>query len=133
MYSTVIESRPTAVMHPLPQPSGFKASQSTIEAFKTSKEEIAAQAEKLAPGAYSIPVRIQPETNNDPTLSDYVTPSFIQSKKEKQIVTSEETVSPQVSMQRAIEGDIKQLTNKIEITANKEDKIKVRMDIFFNT
>lgn len=76
----MITSRPTSVMHSLPQPMAVSMNREQLNQFSGN------HAAPVAPGSYSIPVRVDSSnaSSKDPTLANYETPSFIH-KKERQI------------------------------------------------
>jgi len=81
IYNTVITGHKTGVAHPIPQPVTYAVNQLTVQAFAINSPEEGSRPEELAPGAYSIPVKVGGSTIGDATLSGYETPSFIHKKE----------------------------------------------------
>ena len=100
MYSTVINRHPTVIRHQVPQPVNIGVHEDTTRAFSVDPSEtLADERNKIAKGAYSIPIKISNGAIKDPTLSGYETPNFI-SKSEKKLQESSqeqmENVDPSV-------------------------------------
>jgi hypothetical protein len=123
LYSTIISSKPTSISHPIVQPEGIKMPKQAMEAFKIENNQLQNEVEKLPPGAYSIPVKIQPGTINDPTLSEYVTPNFIQKKAHK-IYNTANIEFPQ-NMKDTVNQDVQMISSQMEAVKNNDDKVKV--------
>lgn len=83
IYSTIIKSRPTSVMRPVP-----------------IQEKVVINTPVKIPGTFSIPVKIESNYNN-PTLSGYTTPYF-KGQRENSIETflrnDIETISQEIKM-----------------------------------
>lgn len=130
MYNTVIESRPTAIMHPNPQPTNYAVHPGTTAAFAVHQEEIAPvnPTQPLVAGAYSIPVRIQGGPASDPTLSGYETPNFIH-KGEKEIPGAgnniHQNVNPKVQLQDSVKQDIEKFISQFDNSKDKADRAQV--------
>jgi hypothetical protein len=123
MYSTVITSHPTSVIHPVPQPVNYAVQQGTAGAFAHPEP-----AAPLTPGAYSIPVKIEGGAINDPTLSGYETPNFIH-KGEKRLPASNihapPSLSPKAHMEETVKQDIQNFVSQFDNAKDKADRISV--------
>jgi hypothetical protein len=131
MYSTVIERHATSVVHPVLQPVNYGVHPEDAKAFAVKHNEIENEASKLTDGAYSIPVKIQGEPINDPTMSGYETPNFIH-KGEKELPVGAHTkasvqaVNPEAHMQNSIQQDIQNFVAQFDNAHDKAERTKVR-------
>jgi hypothetical protein len=128
IYNTVIESRPTVIMNPQIQPATYKSTPDVTNAFNVDSADVHAEMEsqkqRLQPGAYSTPIKIQSGSINDPTLTGYETPNFIH-KREKQIPQSQaqQLLDPQANLQVEAQKDIQTIMSQFENVQDKNDKI----------
>jgi len=88
----------------------------------------------LAKGAYSVPVKIGPGPNRDPTMSSYETPNFIH-KKESVLNSIAEVptgfiLDPEVYLKSKFQEDLSTITAQIDKCKTKEDKIAVCKFLF---
>ncbi len=138
MYSTVITKHATSVVHPVPQPVAYGVKPQFGNALANSIENPI----PLSPGAYSIPVKIEKNSNNDPTLSAYESPSFIH-KGEKKIKEKEtetkkapvedksnihseaETVFDEKAMEKVLTEDANVFVGQFEDKKGKDERIQV--------
>jgi hypothetical protein len=127
MYSTVIDRHPTVITHPIAQPvSSSVPSAASAQLSAGYNPSPPNELERLSPGAYSIPVKIQGGALNDPTLAGYESPNFI-SKKEK-ILPGLEITTPLpdagINISSASTEDLKQLTAKLSASNDKKEKLE---------
>lgn len=126
MYSTVIERHSTVITHPIPQPMATSVSHNAAQTLSSGMNPSppSNEMERLSPGAYSIPVKIQGGAINDPTLSGYESPKFIQSK-EKVLNGSQDKSLPDLGASLSVTSadDIKQFTAELGAVQNKEEKM----------
>ena len=131
MYSTVIERHATTVVHPVPQPINYAVRADQAKAFQVSQSDIQAEAAKMTPGAYSIPVKLQGGAINDPTLSGYETPNFIH-KGERELpangghAQATQAVNPEAHMQSSIQQDIQTFVAQFDNAHDKQERTTVR-------
>lgn len=125
IYSTVITSHPTAVIHPVPQPVGYAVHQQTAGAFGTDSRSIQSEISKMRPGAYSVPVSIQGGAINDPTLSGYENPTFI-SKGEKALPNPPaQQLHPIGHIQNEMKDEIKTFVDQLDNAKDKQERIQI--------
>lgn len=136
MYSTVVESHSTAVMHPMIQPKTMVSSPDVTQAFSMDHFQYQIPEAKLNPGAYSIPIRIQGGAINDPTLAGYETPSFIHknekilSENQNQRAQSQNSGSqipgnPQTVLTNSINNDINEFVSQFDNAKDKTEKSNI--------
>jgi formylmethanofuran dehydrogenase subunit D len=77
-------------------------------------------SENLNPGTYSIPVKVQGGTVNDPSLSGYETPSFIHKKE-----TVSKPEDPVNDIKDIMEKDIQQFISQFDNAKDKKDRIEI--------
>jgi hypothetical protein len=121
MYSTVIERHATTVVHPVPQPTNYAVHQDAARTFDLSSE-IHAEAAKINPGSYSIPVKIGP--SNDPTLSGYETPNFIH-KGEKKMENNHPAGNIAPSLEDSMKQDIETFVAQFDNAKDKQERVSV--------
>lgn len=131
MYSTIINSRPTTISHQIPQPTTVGMHSDAAKAFAINHSESLSSKndEALAKGAYSIPVKIESGSNNDPTLSSYENPNFIH-KKESILNSNKEAqsgfiIDPEVYLKSKFQEDLNTVTAQLDKAKIKEEKISV--------
>jgi hypothetical protein len=128
MYSTVIERHATVITHPTAQLMSSSVSHAGAEALSRGMNPStpAMEMDKLSPGAYSIPVKIQGGAINDPTLSGYESPKFIQSK-EKILSGGDGLTLPDIGSTLTVTSadDIKEFTAKLGAVQDKEEKLQI--------
>ena len=127
MYSTVIDRHSTTVVHPVPQQANYQVHPGAAKAFGMTNSDMQTEAERMTPGAYSIPVKIGGTASNDPTLSGYETPSFIH-KGEKQIPLHNihsVNANPEVDMQTTIQNDIQNFVSQFDNAHDKDERTKI--------
>jgi hypothetical protein len=93
-------------------------------AFGLSEENF---QQNIAPGAYSVPVRIEGGNINDATLSGYETPSFIH-KKETQLPNiggGAMPFAPQQTLEGSIHEDINEFSAEFNTCLSMKDKATV--------
>lgn len=130
LYNTVIGRHQTSISHPVPQPTNVATNRPTGAAFSTGAQQIQ-ELQRLNPGAYSVPVKIQGGSIRDPTLSQYENPIFIH-KGEKQVNGSSNihsapsTVgSPQMNMERTIKEDIQKFISQFDNAKDKQERTQI--------
>ncbi len=128
MYSTVINRHPTVIRHQVPQPVNIGVHEDTTRAFSVDPSEtLADERNKIAKGAYSIPIKISNGAIKDPTLSGYETPNFI-SKSEKKLQESSqeqmENVDPSVFLKTNMEKDIGRFVAQFDNSKDKAERIQ---------
>jgi hypothetical protein len=127
MYSTVIERHATVITHPLIQPMSSSVTHAAAQSLSNGMNPSppSSEMERLTPGAYSIPVKIDGGAINDPTLSGYESPKFIQ-KKEKILPGVEGVALPDVGATLSVTSaeDVKEFTAKLGAAQNKEEKLE---------
>lgn len=131
MYSTVINSHPTVITHPILAPivaSLPNAATQQLSNGMMSNQAPQDEIAKLSPGAYSIPVKIQGGTINDPTLSGYESPNFIH-KNEKILPTADGALIPDlpVNVSTVASDDLKEFTTTLGNAHNKQEKLDTCM------
>ncbi len=136
MYSTIINRHSTVIRHQVPQPVNIGVHEDTTRAFAVDPAETLADARnKMANGAYSIPIKISNGSFKDPTLSGYETPNFI-SKGEKKLQESSqeqmENVDPAVFLKANMEKDIGQFLAQFDNAKDKTERIQA-CNFFFST
>jgi hypothetical protein len=113
-------------MNPQIQPAIYKSTPDVTNAFNVDSaqvhQEMQAQrsAQRLSPGSYNTPIKMQNGAINDPTLAGYETPNFIHTK-EKQIPQLQ--LDPQSSLQAEAQKDIQNLMSQFDNVHDKNDKI----------
>jgi len=127
LYSTVIHPHKTAIKHPNDFLSlrGFTTDAGSVSAFNAQQSELA----RLGQGEMAIPVKLEMSSSlvNDPTLSKYETPSFLNTKKEKingsQIIKVPKTpmLSPNIVAGSA--KDLKMIQSKLSSAKNRKEKL----------
>lgn len=132
MWTDVISSKKINVVHPVPQPVNYAVHPDAANAFAARKEEAGPEA-PLTPGAYSIPVKIEGGSIQDPTLSGYETPNFIHKGErtlpDKNIHSTPKTVAnPQVHMQETIQKDIQTFMSQLDNAKDKSERIQILLD-----
>lgn len=138
MYSTVVESHSTVVMHPQINPHTMMAHPGVTAAFSMDPSQYQTEEPKLSPGAYSIPIRIQGGSINDPTLSGYETPNFIHKKEtvlsgNQNQQTSNNQQNPgntQTILQNSSNNDINEFVSQFDNAKDKSEKIGICNIIF---
>lgn len=127
MYSTVIDRHPTVIRHQVPQPVNIGVHEDTTRAMAVDPAETLADARnKMANGAYSIPIKISNGAIKDPTLSGYETPNFISKGETKLQESSQEqikNVDPAVFLKTSMEKDIGQFFAQFDNAKDKTEKI----------
>jgi hypothetical protein len=123
IYTTVVQSHPTTVVHPVPQPNSYAVHQQTAGAFGTDSSDIKSEIQQMSPGAYSIPVHIQGGAATDPTLSGYENPTFIH-KGEKVLknAPTPPSTNPIGHIQESSQEDIKKLVSSFENNKDKQER-----------
>jgi hypothetical protein len=129
MYSTVITSHATSVIHPVPQPVNYAVNPGTSRAFAASQFE----NRELTAGEYSIPVKLEGGSAQDPTLSGYETPNFINTgekvlPKSNIHAAPQPILSPEVHMEQIVQEDIKNFISQFDNAKDKADRIKVLLE-----
>jgi hypothetical protein len=128
MYNTVIEAHPTVIMNPQIQPAIYKSTPDVTNAFNVDSaqvhQELEVQKQKLNPGSYSTPIKMQSGAINDPTLAGYETPNFIH-KKEKEINNQlvQQLIDPAQNLQSVAAHDIQTIMSQFDNVHDKNDKI----------
>lgn len=127
MYSTVINNHSTVITHPILAPIVASLPTSATQQLANgmmSNEAPQEELAKLSPGAYSIPVKIQGGTINDPTLSGYESPNFIH-KNEKILPTANGAIIPDLSVNvsNVASDDLKEFTTQLGNAHNKQEKL----------
>jgi len=130
MYNTVIEKHSTVVTHPTPQPTNYATNPLTASAFSVDPKEL--EIQKLSPGSYSTPVKIDGSAFNDPTLSGYEAPNFIH-KGEKQIPNKNIHAPANINgvnaqMQSSIQQDIEKFISQFDNAKDKAERTKVLLE-----
>jgi len=127
MYSTVIDRHPTVITHPIVQPISSSVPTSATAhlaaGFNPSPNN---EIERLSPGAYSIPVKIQGGAINDPTLAGYESPNFI-SKKEKILPGLDISIPlPEagINISSASSSDLNEVSTKLSASNSKDEKLQ---------
>jgi hypothetical protein len=125
MYSTVVESRPTSIVHPAPQPDVVQLPYHAYNAFKNeANPEDFINTAPRSPGSYAIPVKIDSNQIQDPTLANYETPNFIH-KSEKQI--GGPIVAP-ININQQVKTDIDSLVHSIDHVKTQNEKVKLLLN-----
>ncbi len=129
MYSTVVKSHSTVVMHPEPQPTGTSVSPQVAAAFAMDSPSLPNQPSTLSPGAYSIPIQIQGGAIKDPTLAGYETPNFIHTREkmlnENGKNSEQSAIDPVNLLRDNVQNDIQSFMNQFDNARDKEEKIKI--------
>jgi len=127
MYSTVIERHATVITHPMIQPMSSSVTSTGAQSLSNGMNPSppSVEMDRLSPGAYSIPVKIQGGAINDPTLSGYESPKFIETK-EKILPGAEGVALPDVGATLTVTSadDVKEFTAKLGAAHNKEEKLE---------
>jgi hypothetical protein len=130
MYSTVITKHATSVVHPVPQPTSYGIKPEFGNHLANSIENPI----PLSPGAYSIPVKIEKDSVNDPTLSAYESPSFIHKgekklkgpKSDKSNIHAEpETFMDEKVMEKILTEDANNFVGQFDDKKSKDERIIV--------
>lgn len=131
MYDTVVKSRPTVVMNPVPQPVSYGASKQVAGAFASEEQQHPekSEMERMSPGGYSIPVQIGNGPSTGPTMAGYETPSFIH-KGEKAVPSFGVHKQPHLStpdhLKQEIEKDTNLFVSQFDNVNDSLDKSKIR-------
>lgn len=84
-----------------------------------------------APGAYSIPVKIQGGAIKDPTLANYENPTFIHTGEKvlpKQNIHAAPLIDPKVHMEQSIKQDIQTFISQFDNAKDKTERSKILVD-----
>lgn len=128
MYSTVITKHATSVLHPVPK-MGNTVSQSAGALFSSNAEK-EYPVQKINPGAYAIPVKLEMNHKvvNDPTLSIYKETPIIKGRSkvnEINKLAGKNTIAEEQIMMTQINEDISKITSKIINVKSNKQKIKI--------
>lgn len=133
MYSTVINSHPTVIRHEVPQPKGLGVHPATAAAFSVDPNQTLAEKEKMANGAYSIPVQMNAAP--DANMNGYEVPNFLHKKEQIKESNSAQnqntngaeatanTADPAVFLKSSMEKDINEFTAQFDNTRDKAERI----------
>jgi len=137
MYSTVIDSHHTNIRHQVPQPTKVTMETDATRAFNVDPAETLSdhKAGRLENGSYSIPVKIESGASADPILSGYESPNFIH-KKESVLNAGSDIqtgfiLDPEVYLKSKFQQDLNSVTEQLDKTSIKEEKIAVCNFTFF--
>jgi len=137
LYSTVIRTHKTAIKKPsdFGSRNGFTTSAGSLAAFNQVQNELS----RLGQGQIAIPVKLEMESSlvNDPTLANYETPNFLNTKERNLGVNEGKFLNvPKLPMLTPSfvaqsQKDLKMIQQKLGNSKTKKEKINACKNYIF--
>ena len=125
MYSTVITKHATSVLHPVPK-MGNTATQAAGALFSSNPEKDY-PVQKIQPGGYSIPVKLEMSNKvvGSPNLKGYENPVIKGKSEINKLVKKNSNLSDDQIVMAQVNEDVNHITSKLTNVKSNKQKIKI--------
>lgn len=140
LYSTVISSKKTTVIHPSPTPKNVRLPKEALYTFSSEGSQTTGNELLQKVANASVPVNLGSIKNDNPTMKGYETPSYDKPSKSQDSKSSSESTESffqkkevvkskfDMTPEEVIKGDINTFLDQFKNTRDVSDKVNVMVE-----
>lgn len=140
LYSTVISSKKTTVIHPSPTPKNVRLPKEALYTFSSEGSQTTGNELLQKVANASVPVNLGSIKNDNPTMKGYETPSYDKPSKSQDSKSSSESTESffqkkevvkskfDMTPEEVIKGDITTFLDQFKNTRDVSDKVNVMVE-----
>lgn len=140
LYSTVISSKKTTVIHPSPTPKNVRLPKEALYTFSSEGSQTTGNELLQKVANASVPVNLGSIKNDNPTMKGYETPSYDKPSKSQESKSSSESTESffqkkevvkskfDMTPEEVIKGDITTFLDQFKNTRDVSDKVNVMVE-----
>ncbi len=140
LYSTVISSKKTTVIHPSPTPKNVRLPKEALYTFSSEGSQTTGNELLQKVANASVPVNLGSIKNDNPTMKGYETPSYDKPSKSQESKSSSESTESffqkkevvkskfDMTPEEVIKGDINTFLDQFKNTRDVSDKVNVMVE-----
>ena len=140
LYSTVISSKKTTVIHPSPTPKNVRLPKEALYTFSSEGSQTTGNELLQKVANASVPVNLGSIKNDNPTMKGYETPSYDKPSKSQESKSSSESTESffqkkevvkskfEMTPEEVIKGDITTFLDQFKNTRDVSDKVNVMVE-----